>query len=110
MHSVTVLMFITSPFNANETRILGLNPLPYLLYTVTLPTLFIMGYLIVYVVGLGRGQLARIIELESYVLLVSLVNSWLTSVVMWLIVGLPSIGTSVIGYHNSLNYRKVFHT
>ncbi|MGC9137378.1 hypothetical protein [Caldivirga sp.] len=96
VNNVTVLMFITSPFNANEARILGHNPLPYLLLTVTLPTLLIMGYLIVYVVGLGRGQLARVIKLELYVLLVSLANSWLTSVIMWLIVGLPSIGTSVI--------------
>jgi len=45
---------------------------------------------------LGRGQLARIIELKTYVILVSLVNLWLTSVIIWLVVGLSSIGTSVI--------------
>ena len=92
-----LIILVSSPFNAYAVMI-HTNPTMYFLESVLAPTLSLLDLLLVYEVVMLRLRTKPGIELVGFVrfvLLASLADSWLVSLIMWPVLGVPSIGTSV---------------
>ena len=93
-----LIIFVSSPFNAYEAVMIHTNPTMYFLESVLAPTLSLLDLLLAYEVVMLRLGVRPGIEPVGFVMFVlptSLADSWLTSLIAWPILGVPSIGTSV---------------
>ncbi|ADN49520.1 hypothetical protein [Vulcanisaeta distributa] len=93
-----LIIFLTSPFNAYEAVIIHVDPTTYFLMSVLLPTTLMLVFLTLYnhvVNRLGVRPVIPITGFTVFTIAASLTDSWVVSLGRWLVLGAPSIGTSV---------------
>ena len=93
-----LIIFVSSPFNAYEAVLIHTNPAVYFLGSVIMPVAFVLVFLALYelaVYWLGVRSIIELVSFVRFILLASLVDSWLVSLVRWLWFGVPSVGTSI---------------
>jgi len=98
VNSAMLVIYVTSPFNAYEALILHVNIVRYFALSVCLPTV-ILAVILVFVliwcwVGIVDCESAGgLFLIHSFAL--ALATSYITSLIIWLTLGKPSIGTSI---------------
>ncbi len=98
VNSAMLIIYVTSPFNAYEALILHVNIIRYFALSVCLPTA-ILAVILVFVliwcwVGIvDRESAGGLFLIHSFAL--ALATSYITSLIIWLTLGKPSIGTSI---------------
>jgi hypothetical protein len=98
VNSAMLIIYVTSPFNAYEALILHVNIIRYFALSVCLPTA-ILAVILVFVliwcwVGIVDCESAGgLFLIHSFAL--ALATSYITSLIIWLTLGKPSIGTSI---------------
>ena len=93
-----LIIFALSPFNAYEAVLIHVNPTVYFLESVLMPIALVLVFLALYelaVYWLGVRSIIEPVSFVRFILLASLVDSWLVSLVRWLWFGVPSVGTSI---------------
>ena len=94
-----LIIFLSSPFNAYEAKILHTNPTTYFTFSVIAPTLLMLIFLIFYnyyaMVRLRVRPIIRPIDFTIFAITASLLDSWIVSLARWLLFGAPSAGTSI---------------
>ena len=93
-----LIILASSPFNAYETKLIHTNSTVYFLNSVLLPAVSLLALLLFYELVMLMFRVRPGIELVGFVMFVlptSLADSWLTSLIRWLWLGVPSIGTSI---------------
>jgi hypothetical protein len=92
------IIWLTSPFNAYESLILHYPPWLYFIATVVMPTV-VLALILVLVQGLCREGMAdcvtvsRLFLTQSFTLAIA--TSYITSLITWLALSEPGIGTSI---------------
>ncbi len=92
------IIFLTSPFNAYEAVIIHVDPTTYFLMSVLLPTTLMLTFLALHSYVLNKLGVKPVIRTTGFTVLTmvaSLTDSWIVSLGRWLVLGAPSIGTSV---------------
>ena len=98
VNSAMLVIYVTSPFNAYKALILHVNIVRYFALSVCLPTV-ILAVILVFVliwcwVGIVDCESAGgLFLIHSFAL--ALATSYITSLIIWLTLGKPSIGTSI---------------
>lgn len=95
---VMFIIFVSSPFNAYETKLIHANLVMYFIESALLPTVLLFILLIIYRIAMALAKvkpMIRPIDFTRFTMLASLADSWLVSLIRWLWLGAPSIGISV---------------
>ena len=93
-----LVIFLSSPFNAYEAKILHTNPTTYFIKSVIKPTILMFIFLIFYYYAMVKRKvrpIIRPIDFTIFAIAASLLDSWIVSLIIWMTLGVPSIGTSI---------------
>ena len=93
-----LIIWLTSPFNAYEALILHYPPWLYFIYTVVVPAVILASVLMLVPILCREGivdceAVGRWFLIHSFAL--ALATSYITSLIIWLKLGKPGIGTSI---------------
>jgi len=92
------IIWLTSPFNAYEALMLHYPPWLYFIATVAMPTV-ILALILVLVQGLCREGMADCVTVGrsflTHSFTLAIATSYITSLITWLALGKPGIGTSI---------------
>jgi len=98
VNSTMLVIYLTSPFNAYEALMLHADLFQYFAYSVFLPTAILAVTLVLVLKWcqedmVGCEAVGGLFLIHSFAL--ALVTSYITSLIIWLTLGKPSIGTSI---------------
>ena len=98
VNSAMLIIYVTSPFNAYEALILHYPPWLYFIYTVVTPAV-ILALILMLVSVLCQVGIVDCEAVGGWFLIhsfaLALATSYITSLITWLTLGKPGIGTSI---------------